>query len=212
MTGTGNTNLDILVDDSGLNGTIGLQLNNGFIHGVDIDYYLKQARIQLKTLQQFIGDSSLDDFSAEKTVDKKKTDFDSITATILANSNVLTNNDLRLDSNDFTAVGDGSIDLNNEFISYKFTATRKYSDNKDHSHALPLSVRVKGTFDNIKVMPDIDAYVQAVLKEELKRKAEGELSKQLWKALGGSSDGASKSVDEVIEDKLQDEINKLFKF
>lgn len=209
LTGTGNADVNLVVGKSGLNGSTKLAFSNGFIEGVDLDYYMKTARLQLKQLDAFLGDPDLEDLSSDKVSDRKRTDYDSITATILANNNVLTNSDLKLNSNDLAATGDGSIDLNKEYISYKFTAKRIYNDGKKHPNALPLSVRVKGPFNNIKIMPDIDAYIQAMIKQ----KAEGAVIEKLDKALGG--DGAD-SIEDAIEDRLNKEIDKgikkIFKF
>ncbi len=212
LTGTGNANLDLMLNQSGLNGTTKLQFNNGYIDGVDLDYYLKTARLQLKGLDQFIGDPDLSDISEDDKVDnRKRTDYDTITATLLANSNVLTNNDLKLESNDLSAWGDGSIDLNRSYIEYKFTAQRKYTDGKPHPNALPIAVRVKGPFNDIKIQPDFDAYIKSMIK----KKGEKKIIQQLDKALGGDGQNAE-SINDAVEKKIEKEINKglkkLFKF
>lgn len=210
LTGSGNANVDILVDKSGLNGTTALQIYKGVINGVDLDYYLKMARVALKSLPEFIEDKSLKTYQEESAKDRKQTDYNSISATIYANSNVLTNNDLKLNADDFTATGEGTIDLNKQYIQYKFVANRVYRDNQVHEHALPLAVRVKGPFSDIQVVPDMDAYVKAVLEEELKKKAKEKLGKEVDKILGGSGDG-SKSPEEAVEDDVKEKIEKQFK-
>lgn len=195
ITGSANAVVDLIINNKGLNGTTQLNLGKGEIRGVDLDYYLKYARAVMKQIEK-------------PTNDRKVTDFDSITATIKAHHNILYNDDLKLNADDFYAEGDGSIDLNKKYIEYDFIAHRIYKDGQEHPDALPLIVKVRGPFDQVKITPDVDAYIKTLIERETQDAIEKEINKQVDKLLGtDSEEGSSK-----IEKSLEKGIKKLFKF
>ncbi len=196
LTGTGHANLNLVIDSRGLNGSVNLKVANGFIHGIDLDYYLRQARALLKQLPMPSGD-------------RKKTDYQSITATLNANANVLTNNDLLLIADDLRATGDGTIDLNQKALNYRFFAERVYNDGAEHPNALPLAVRVSGPFDKLKITPDMDAYLKTIVERQLKDELNEQVNKQLDKLIKkpDAQDGSN-----AIEQEIEKGIKKLFKF
>ncbi|HET9843485.1 MAG TPA: AsmA-like C-terminal region-containing protein, partial [Gammaproteobacteria bacterium] len=196
----------------GLSGPLQVQINQGIIEGLDLEYYLESARALLKKEQR-------------PKNDRKRTSFTTLKGTFLANHNYLTNNDLRLDADNLYALGDGSIDLNQKYLEYKFLVHKIYHDGKQHPNALPLAVRVKGPFNDIKIMPDIDAYLKTVVKKEAQEELEEQLNKHLDKILrkektpesNGSppptEDNASpESVEDKIEEEIDKGLKKLFKF
>jgi len=192
-------------ENAGLNGTLTLQVADGVIEGVDVKYYLSLAQALVKKTET-------------KETDNKRTPFGTLAATLLFNNHVMENNDLSITSPDFTAKGEGSINLNSQTIAYKIQALKTYHDGLEHPKAYPLAIRFKGPLNHPKVEPDYDVYLKKLMEQELK----GELNKKLGKLLGvaeegdpNAPEGASQNLEDAakkkLEEKLQKGLKKLFK-
>jgi AsmA protein len=202
--GIGNAQLDLRHTAQGLQGTTKLQLEQGFIEGLDLNYYFTLARALIKKEPTPPQDSN-----------QARTPFNQITGTWQAKNNILTNRDLALDSNDFTAQGQGTLDLNQQQIQYQIVAQHRYSDGQAHANALPIAVRIYGPFQQPMVVPDIDAYVRKVVERELQKQVNQQLNKGLNKVLGSDTvpDSEGETVPEQkLQDSLEKGLKKLFKF
>ncbi|HRE32002.1 MAG TPA: AsmA-like C-terminal region-containing protein, partial [Candidatus Berkiella sp.] len=171
---------------------------DGVIEGIDVKYYLNLAQALLKKVDS-------------KETDNKHTPFGSLQATLLFNNNVMDNNDLLIKSNDFTAKGEGSINMNSQTIAYKIQALKTYQDGKEHKNAYPLAIRIKGSLSSPKVEPDYDVYLKKLMQQEMK----GELNKQIGKLLGApkesnaaDSSESSPNLEDAAKKKLEDKIEK----
>lgn len=206
VSGVSNVDFNLTYHEApGLNGSLKLQVSNGVIEGVDVKYYLSLAQALLKKTET-------------KETDTKRTAFGTLAATLLFNNNVMDNNDLAITSPDFTAKGEGSINLNSQTIAYKIQALKAYQDDKQHTKAYPLAIRIKGPLAHPKVEPDYDVYLKKLMEQEVK----GELNKQIGKLLGtpketdpNAPQEAPQSVEDAakkkLEEKLQKGLKKLFK-
>ncbi len=206
VSGVSNIDFNLTYHETpGLNGTLKLQIANGVIEGVDVKYYLSLAQALLKKIET-------------KETDSKRTSFGTLVATLLFNNNVMDNNDLAITSADFTAKGEGSINLNSQTIAYKIQALKAYQDNKEHTKAYPLAIRIKGPLSHPKVEPDYDVYLKKLMEQQVK----GELNKQLGKLLGVPKEGdpnastdAPQNLEDAakkkLEEKLQKGLKKFFK-
>lgn len=212
---SGVTNVDFNLthhDTNGLNGSVKLQVADGVIEGIDVKYYLSVAQSLLKK-------------SDAKESDSKRTPFGNLQATLLFNNHVMDNNDLVITSPDFTAKGEGSINLNSQTIAYKMQAIKTYQDGKEHKNAYPLAIRIKGPLAHPKVEPDFDVYVKKLMAQEVKGELNKQLDKKLGKLLGvpPAEEGANAQGDETkpqnledaarkkLEEKLEKGLKKLFK-
>lgn len=212
---SGITNVDFNLtqhEHNGLNGTVKLQVREGVIEGIDVKYYLSVAQSLLKK-------------SETKESDSKRTPFGNLQATLFFNNHVMDNNDLTITSPDFTAKGEGSINLNSQTIAYKMQAIKTYQDGKEHKNAYPLAIRIKGPLAHPKVEPDFDVYVKKLMAQEVKGELNKQLDKKLGKLLGvpPAEDGTPPQGDEAkpqnledaarkkLEEKLEKGLKKLFK-
>lgn len=210
VSGTSNVDFNLTHQEkAGLNGTLKLQVADGVIEGIDVKYYLSVAQALLKKTQT-------------KETDSKRTPFGALSATLLFNNHVMDNNDLSITSPDFTAKGEGSINLNSQTIAYKIQALKAYHDDKDHTKAYPLALRIKGSISHPKVEPDFDVYLKKLMEQEMKGELNKQLDKQLGKLLGTPKDAdpnapadAQPSLEDAakkkLEEKLQKGLNRLFK-
>jgi len=205
---SGVANIDFNVthhEAAGLNGVVKVNVANGIIDGIDVKYYLGLAQSLLKKTEN-------------KETDTKKTPFGTMQATLLFNNHVMDNNDLNITSNDFTAKGEGQVNLNSQTLAYKIQALKNYTDGKEHANAYPLAIRIKGPISHPKIEPDYDVYLKKLMEREMK----GELNKQLGKLLGVPKEGDPNAPSDVpanledaakkkLEDKLNKGLKKLFK-
>jgi len=204
VSGKANIQFNLNQTQQGLQGTTQFALKNGDVQGIDVMYYLSLAQ-------------SLLNKEKSPQTNQKVTPFNAITGTLKINHNVIYNNDLLLSAPDFSAKGEGSIQLDAKTLEYKIRAWREYHDNQEHPNAYPLAIRLKGKIASPKIEPDLDVYVKMALerelKKEVKKQVEKQVSKQIEKHLGkilaenGSEDDEA-SVEDKIQQKLEEKINK----
>ncbi len=202
ISGNADVTFDLSHSNSKLNGTTRLDIKNGTLKGVDVNYYLERARAMIKK----------EEFSLE---DSKQTLFNSLSGTLKINNNVIDNNDLTLSATDFMANGVGEVDLNSQTIAYKIQAKKIYHDGQEHPNALPLAIRIKGSLEKPRVLPDFDLYLKALLEKGVKQKFSKEMDRQISKILK-EEDNPDKTREELLQEKIEEKLNKglekIFKF
>lgn len=116
-----------------------------------------------------------------------KTVFDTLSGSLTIASGELRNSDLALAGPNYTASGKGNLVLDpaQEYLASRLNYTFQAMSPK-LSNDLPLAVRVQGPLSNLRIMPDIEAYIQALLKKQLKESVFDQIG------LGGVFSGSSK--------------------
>lgn len=208
LTGRGNIQFSFAQTPDNLSGTTHVNITQGAILGLDLDYYLKVAENFLKKQPT----------SAQKN--NAQTPFNSLTATLLINQKIISNEDLVILSDDYQVTGRGTVNLNQRIIDYDLIANKIYHDGKEHPNALPLAISVKGPLQKPQIAPNVDLYMKKFIEREGKK----QINKQLEKIIGvedeTSTEGADteteKSPEKKIEEKIEKEIEKglkkIFKF
>ncbi|MCS5709612.1 AsmA family protein [Candidatus Berkiella cookevillensis] len=206
LAGRGNIQFAFVQTPNNLSGTTNVNITQGAILGLDLDYYLQMA-------ENFIKKQPI---SAEKN--NAKTPFNSLTATLMINQKIIQNEDLMILSDDYKLTGRGAVNLNQNSIDYDLIANKIYHDGKEHPNALPLAVSVKGPLNKPQVVPNVDLYMKKFLEKEGKK----QINKQLEKLIGIDNEentgttGTDKSPEKKIEEKIEKEIEKglkkIFKF
>ncbi len=135
-----------------INGTLVFEAEKGSLIGFDLQKLFTALMNQKDNTG--VGDETL---------------FDTLTGSVSMADGVLTNKDLKLTAEAYTAEGRGSLQLNaNDFnqsrLEYTFAAQAP-KISKD----LPLAIRLYGKPEHIKVEPDLQAYLKALLKKQFKR-------------------------------------------
>ncbi|MGE3318410.1 MAG: AsmA family protein [Candidatus Berkiella sp.] len=203
VSGVANVDFNITHHEvNGLNGVMKVNVANGIIEGIDVKYYLGLAQSLFKKTEN-------------KETDTKKTPFGTMQATLLFNNHVMDNNDLNITSNDFTAKGEGQVNLNSQTLAYKIQALKTYTDGKEHANAYPLAIRIKGPISHPKIEPDYDVYLKKLMEREMKGELNKQLDKHLGKLLGTPKEGepntqgdAPASIEDAAKKKLEDKLNK----
>ena len=152
------TNGDALLQT--LNGTIGLNLENGAVLGADIWFAIAQA-------QSLLRDKKLADI-----VDQKRTVFDQFHASASLANGVATTKDLEISSQLLRITGTGTTSLVTKAINYAVTAkVLKAPPGADGVTADLVSavipVKITGTLDDPKVRPDVEDMVKERVRQEL---------------------------------------------
>jgi len=133
---------------SNLGGSGNMRITNGTIQGIDIANMLRNVKTS------FTGANS-----SEKTV------FSDASATFTAKNGIITNNDLAMQSADFSVGGKGTVDLPNYRLDYRLTPGL----GKEKTN-LGVAVRVSGPLDNPSYAPDVAGLVEDAIKNPAKLK------------------------------------------
>lgn len=138
--------------------------------------------------------------------------FDTATADFTIENGVVTNSNLNILAQLFNIAGDGSIDLGARSINYLFTPQVQAG-----SQSITVPVRVQGSWDNLKIFPDLALVAQqaAKLKEaELKAEAQARLDREKAKLAERLAREKAKVVPDAgdlksqAEDKLKEELQR----
>lgn len=195
LKGRGNFDFTFAHTPQNLSGTTKVSITNGAILGLDLDYFYDMA----------------ENFVKKQAVNQSKNDaitpFNQLTAIILLNNNVLSNEDLVMLNNEYRVTGRGQINLAKQTIDYDIKAQKIYRDGREHPNALPLAVSINGPLSKPQIQPDLDLYLKLILEREAKKQIEKNLDKQIGKILGGEEDGSSKKN---IEEEIGKGLKKLF--
>ncbi|MEQ9695784.1 AsmA family protein [Shimia sp. SDUM112013] len=128
--------------------------------------------------------------------------FDSLGGTFQIENGVLANDDLVLDLPSIEARGEGTVDLGQRRIDYLFTPQIKRADNQ----GLAVPVRIKGSWDDPKIRPQLDKALGVDVeaeKERLKDEAEARALQEVNDRLGVQPE-EGQSAEDALKDKLEE--------
>jgi AsmA protein len=189
-----------------LNGNAKVVIKSGQIEGVDIPYYYQTAQALLK--KQTTSDAH----------NMHLTKFESLSATIFSHNGVLVNDDLLLTAAPFKVTGKGKIFLAEETLDYAVVAKKVNEQGDAKDGHIPAALKIKGSFTDPKVTPDIEAMAKPAIEHELKKQLDKQLNK-IFKQDGrtppaNNEPGAEqpKKLDEKINREIDKGLKKLFKF
>jgi len=142
------------------NGSGQFSLQSGQVTGIDVAYYLQNAR-------------ALVDKSVAKTdTNRRYTPIDSLIGTFTLTNGVIVNNDLAIRSEQNGVTGKGKIDLTTNILDYGVSAA-SYSDNGDKKTGrVPLAIKIVGPIDSPSIVPDTQAYMTYFLQQAVQGKVQ----------------------------------------
>lgn len=160
-----------------LKGDASVKVGQGTISGVDLD----------KLLRGIPGGGT--------------TVFDALTGTAVIENGVLANDDLLLELPNVVARGEGVVGLGARDIDYLFTPQIRSSDEQ----GLAIPVRVKGSWDDPSIRPELDKALGIDLdaeKEKLKDEADAALKEKLNQELNIAPE-EGQSAEDAVKDSLE---------
>ena len=155
---------------SGLNGKLGFKFSNGALRDFNLAHELRKAEAQLKGKE-------LKDSKA------RATDFSGLSISATAKNGVLQTNDLNLAAPLLRAGGKGSVDLGQEKLDYLAEVTitddqtGEGGTTRSEIRGLPIPVRIKGRFDDLKVKIEIGRVLTEQAREEIQKRLDEEKAK-----------------------------------
>lgn len=129
--------------------------------------------------------------------------FDALTGSAVIAKGVLTNDDLLLELPRVIARGKGQVGLGARDINYLFTPQLR----RDDDSGLAIPVRIKGSWDDPKIRPDLDQALGIDLKAEkkaLQDEAKAAVKDKINQELGVTPE-AGTSVKDAAKDAVKDE-------
>jgi AsmA protein len=185
-------NLDVKLAASGrsgdallqtLTGTLGLNLQDGAVEGIDVWYAITQAQSLIQKRQLAAGTNT------------KRTAFDTFRATAEVVNGVATTKDLNIASQLLQITGAGSTNLVAQSLDYTITTTvLKTPPDADAGIAqlerARIPVKITGTFVDPKIRPDLAGMAKERVKQEVEKRKE--------------------EVQEKVKDKVKDKLKGLF--
>lgn len=164
-----------------LNGDLRFAVSDGLLRGINVDRAICQARGAARQLQGK---------EVETCDPEQDTQFNIFQATATVNNGVARNDDLLIEQQRYEPdkvlriTGAGSVDLPKQAVDYRVEAARmeRTQEGSLSTRGTPIPVRVTGSFENIKVMPDLSGLV----KEEAKSKLQDKLGEKLKDEEGDS--------------------------
>jgi AsmA protein len=189
---SGRGNLDVKLAASGrsgdallqtLTGTLGLNLQDGAVEGIDVWYAITQAQSLIQKRQLAAGTNT------------KRTAFDTFRATAEVVNGVATTKDLNIASQLLQITGAGSTNLVAQSLDYTITTTvLKTPPDADAGIAqlerARIPVKITGTFVDPKIRPDLAGMAKERVKQEVEKRKE--------------------EVQEKVKDKVKDKLKGLF--
>jgi AsmA protein len=190
LSGRGNLDAKLVASGSNgdallktLTGTIGLNLRDGAVEGIDVWYAIAQAQSLIQKHQLAAATNS------------KRTAFDSFRATADVVNGVATTKDLNIASQLLQITGAGSTNLVAQSLDYTITATvLKAPPNADAGTAqlerARIPVKITGTFADPKIRPDLAGMAKERVKQEVEKRKD--------------------EVQEKVKEKVKDKLKGLF--
>lgn len=163
-----------------LTGSVSVDINNGYLYGFDIEYYLNKAQALAKKMPT---DASL--------VDNKKTPFEKLTGNFNFQNGVISNQDLHGFASFYDLTGAGTIDLVQEQIQYRLKAISLKNDGTKRKW--PLAVIISGPLYQPKVTPDMETYIQGFVQDQIEKQINKQLERKLGIKLPGTQDNPQAS-------------------
>ena len=189
---SGRGNLDVKLAANGrsgddllksITGTVGLNLQDGAVEGIDVWYAIAQAQSLIQKHQLAAATNA------------KRTAFDSFRATADVVNGVATTRDLNIASQLLQITGAGSTNLVTQALDYTITTTvLKAPPNVDAGTAqlerARIPVKITGTFADPKIRPDLAGMAKERVKQEVEKRKE--------------------EVQEKVKEKVKDKLKGLF--
>ena len=178
-----------------LNGTVGLNIRDGAIKGINL----------AKSLRGFKAALSGDPHKRIAANKVEKTDFTELEASFKINNGIAHNDDLSAKSPFIRLSGEGDIDIGKGAMDYLATATLVASPGGQDDNTLgqlkgvPVPVKVSGPFDELSYRIDFKRALEGVSKAKLD-KARTKAKERLLEKLG-------KKKGQVLQ-RVESEINK----
>ncbi len=231
FSGIGNLNTNITVTEkngkTSPQGTVKLLAKDGAIKGIDIKKVLDEAQT---VIDQIRGKSSSSSSSSDD-----ETRFAEMSATLLVNNDVISNNDLAISAPLFRISGKGSINTTQQTLDYLTsivavnTNSGQGGKSLDKLKGITIPVRFTGPLTAPSYKLDASALLKANSQTALEKEKD-KLKDKLLKKLGISSDSNTQSTasqattteqpaeettqkdQQSLEEKLKDDLKrKLFK-
>ena len=222
LNGKGTLNLDITTSGNtvgvlkkSLNGTVGLNLADGAVKGIDIAGTFRSVKDKINITKQ----SST---ASDKT---QKTDFSEMVASFTIKNGVAHNEDLSIKAPLFRIGGTGDIDIGGETINYTAKPTivnsLKGQGGSDLSlmNGLTIPIKVTGSFAKPSYTIDFSGLAAGMAKNKLLENVGGKKADMVKGLLGlpkadtsTTAASAPNSAPATIEDKAKKKLNKLLGF
>jgi AsmA protein len=183
--------------------------------GASVDAIMKSlsGKGRAATGRGVISGFDLDRLMRSGDVTGGTTIFDAMSANFTMEGGNLLNQDLAMKLPLARAEGRGRIGLGARDIDYLFTPVLLEGEN---SRGLAIPVRIKGSWENPKITPDLERALQLNLKAEreaLEKEAEERLEREVQQRLGVTPEEGQSTQDAIqqkIEDKAIKKLRKLF--
>ncbi|MEL7013222.1 MAG: AsmA family protein, partial [Pseudomonadota bacterium] len=179
--GVGQTQHQIM---NSLTGDGSFQTGRGVIAGIDLDRLMRSG-----------------DITGGTTI------FDTMGATFVIKDGNVFNDDLNMELPLAKADGEGVIGLGTRNLNYVFTPKLLEGEN---STGLAIPVRIKGSWDNPSILPDLGKAIEmnlAAEREQLEQQAEEELRRTVEKELGVEVE-EGQDLEDAVRDAVEDEALK----
>lgn len=192
--------LNILDFKKQLKGNIKLNLKDGTLKGFDIEH--QQKVLEAKIKQQPVP-------AAPKNAETK---IANLSASATINNGIVSNKDLRAATPLSRVIGQGTVNLVNESLSY--VASVKFTNSTDINaetsfekmNAIPLDVYIKGNFDNLQIQADFQKALNMLLQKEL-QKHEKKIKDQIQRELERKKQEL-KQKEQELKEKAQLELKR----
>ncbi|EGG94910.1 AsmA protein [gamma proteobacterium IMCC1989] len=215
LSGIANINTNIVVSEKSgepsSKGTIVLSVKNGALKGVDIKKVLDDAQA---TIDKIRGKNVNQD--AESNTDETR--FAELSATLLINNDIITNNDLSMKAPAFRINGQGTVNTAAQTLDYLTsivivnTNSGQGGESLNDLKGFTIPVRFTGPLASPKYAIDTKALLKANAGKELdEKKAELKAKADIKKAeLKAKADEKKAKLKEKANEKLKESGKKLF--
>jgi AsmA protein len=179
LNATGNTDAAMFKT---LAGKIDFDVKDGAVTGLDLWYELRRALALFKRQELPV-----------RPAGEPKTAFNAMSGSAVVDKGVLRNDDLLVDMTYIRAKGKGSLALESQAVDYRLV-TEVYKLPEGDSagmadlKAAEIPVTITGTLADMKVRPDVEAYLKSRFKKEVDKKVD-EKKEELRKKLGDKLKG-----------------------
>lgn len=167
-----------------LSGKGNVEIGNGVISGFDLDRLMGRG-----------------------TGSGGTTVFNSLTASYVMNSGVLTNNDLLMTLKNFRADGEGIVDLGARSIDYLFTPVALRANS---GAGISVPVRIVGPWSDPSIKPDLTKVIEAAADVKVKE-LEDDAKQKVFDKVGDELNTTitdSDQIEDAVKNKLEEEAKK----
>jgi AsmA protein len=222
FSGIGNLSTNIIVSEQNgkpsSKGTIIISASDGAIKGIDIKKILDDAQV---TIDKLRGKN----VTEKTTTETDSTRFAEMSATLLLDNDIITNNDLSIKAPAFRVTGDGTVNIEKQTVDYLTTVvvvntnTGQGGKDADSLKGLKLPVRFTGPLADPKYKIDFRALIKANTqqkaneeKAKIKEKVDAEKERfknRLRNKLGlEAAESSNKEERSSTTDDLKEKLKK----